>query len=187
MKILVINPGGTSTKIAVFDNQTELFKTGITHTAADLAPYKRVFDEFDYRKQLILSTLAENSFNISEFDCVVGRGGLMKAIEGGTYPVNEAMITDLRNAINGEHASNLGSVIAKSIADELGLPSFVGDPVSVDEFMPASRITGHRTLKRPAGFTPSTTRRFAAKRPRKWAVHMTTTTSLWPTWAQGSP
>ncbi len=148
MKILVINPGGTSTKIAVFENENELFKTSITHTAEDLSGFKRVFDEFDYRKQLIMNTLDNHNFNINEFGCVVGRGGLMKAIEGGTYPVNDAMISDLENAINGEHASNLGSVIAKSIADQLGVPSFVVDPVSVDEFMPESRITGLKDISK---------------------------------------
>ncbi len=142
MRILVINPGGTSTKISVFDDKKEVFKKNISHTQEDLNDYKRVFDQYEYRKKLIIDTLDENGFSLSSFDCVVGRGGLMKPIEGGTYTVNDRMIEDLRNAINGEHASNLGAVLAKNIGDEIGVPSFVVDPVSVDEFEDISRITG---------------------------------------------
>ena len=142
MKILVINPGGTSTKISVFEDKVEIFKKNISHTQEDLNPFKTVFDQYEYRKDLILDTLKDNDFIISDFGCVVGRGGLMKPIAGGTYNVNEKMIQDLRNMINGEHASNLGAVLAKNIGDEISVPSFVVDPVSVDEFHPESRITG---------------------------------------------
>ncbi len=142
MNILVINPGGTSTKISVFENENEIFKKSIKHTQEDLNNFETVFDQYKYRKDLILNTLSENGFQMSNFNCVVGRGGLMKAISGGTYKVNEKMIEDLRNAINGEHASNLGAVLAKNIAEEIKVPSFVVDPVSVDEFQEISRITG---------------------------------------------
>lgn len=148
MKTLVINPGGTSTKIALFDDENQLFKDTVKHTAEDLAMFDTVFDEFDYRKQLILDALGKNGFDIKDLTCVVGRGGLMKPIEGGTYPVNEIMIKDLENKINGEHASNLGSVIAKNIGDEIGVPSFVVDPVSVDEFLPVSRVTGLKEIEK---------------------------------------
>lgn len=142
MNILVINPGGTSTKISVFKDKQEVFKKNITHTQDDLKDFAKVFDEYKYRKELILNTLEENDFPLSSFNCVVGRGGLMKPIGGGTYEINYRMIEDLRNAINGEHASNLGAILAKNIADELNIPSFVVDPVSVDEFQKISRITG---------------------------------------------
>ena len=142
MRILVINPGGTSTKIAVFEEKKEIFKTNISHTYEDLKSFKSVFQQFEYRKDLIINTLYENEFKISEFDCIVGRGGLMKPIIGGTYIVNDKMISDLKNAINGEHPSNLGAVLAKNIGDQIGVPSFVVDPVSVDEFEDVSRITG---------------------------------------------
>lgn len=142
MRILVINPGGTSTKISVFEDKKEVFKKNISHTQADLNDYKTVFDQYEYRKDLIINTLKENNFPISSFNCVVGRGGLMKPIPGGTYTVNDRMIEDLRNAINGEHASNLGAVLAKNIGDEIHVPSFVVDPVAVDEFEEISRITG---------------------------------------------
>ncbi len=142
MNILVINPGGTSTKISVFRGREEVFKKNISHTQEDLNNYKTVFEQYEYRKNLIINTLKENNFPIETFHCVVGRGGLMKPISGGTYAVNDRMLEDLRNAINGEHASNLGSVLAKNIGDEIGVPSFVVDPVSVDEFQDISRITG---------------------------------------------
>lgn len=142
MKILVINPGGTSTKISVFEDEKEIFKKNIKHTQEDLESYKKVFDQFEYRKEIILDNLKESNFTIEKFDSIVGRGGLMKPIPGGTYAVNDRMIEDLENAINGEHASNLGAVLAKNIGDEIGAPSFVVDPVAVDEFDEISRITG---------------------------------------------
>lgn len=142
MNILVINPGGTSTKISVFKNKEEVFKKNISHTQEDLSSFKTVFDQYEYRKALIVNILKENNFPITEFDSVVGRGGLMKPISGGTYTVNDRMIEDLRNAINGEHASNLGAVLAKNIGKEINVSSFVVDPVSVDEFQAESRITG---------------------------------------------
>lgn len=142
MRILAINPGGTSTKISVFEDKKQMFKKNIKHTQADLNGYKTVFDQYKYRKDLILKILADNDYVLETFNCVVGRGGLMKAISGGTYVINDRMIEDLKNAINGEHASNLGAVLAKNIGDEIGVPSFVVDPVSVDEFEAISRITG---------------------------------------------
>ncbi|MEW9077493.1 butyrate kinase [Terrisporobacter glycolicus] len=142
MRILAINPGGTSTKISVFDDKNEILKKSIVHTRDDLKPYRKVFDEYEYRKILILDVLCKEKIELKSIDATVGRGGLMKPIEGGTYRVNDKMIDDLRNEVNGEHASNLGSVLAKNIGDEIGVPSFVVDPVSVDEFDEVSRITG---------------------------------------------
>ena len=142
MRILAINPGGTSTKISVYDDKNEILKKSIVHTREDLKNYKKIFDEYEYRKSLILNVLEEEKIELNSIDATVGRGGLMKAIEGGTYRVNDQMIDDLRNEVNGEHASNLGSVLAKNIGDEIRVPSFVVDPVSVDEFDDVSRITG---------------------------------------------
>lgn len=142
MRILAINPGGTSTKIAVYEGKKQLFKRTVNHSADDLKKYKKVFDEYEYRRKLIIDALKEEDVELSSLAAVAGRGGLLKPIEGGTYAVNDVMIDDVRNAINGEHASNLGCVLAKNIADEAKIPSFVVDPVSVDEFEPVSRITG---------------------------------------------
>ena len=152
MKILVINPGGTSTKISVFMDKEEIFKKSIVHTGEDLKVFQKVFDEYAYRKDMIVNALHEAGHDLTSFGCVVGRGGLMKPIPGGTYAVNDQMISDLRNAINGEHASNLGSVLAKNIADEIGVPSFVVDPVSVDEMNAVARITGISDLEKQSWF-----------------------------------
>jgi len=142
MRILVINPGGTSTKIAVFDNQQPILRKTIDHPDSEVIAFNKVFDEFPYRKDTILSTLNEAGISVDSLNAVAGRGGLLKPIEGGTYAVNESMIKDVKQAINGEHASNLGCVLAKEIGDSVGVPSYVVDPVSVDEFDPQSRITG---------------------------------------------
>lgn len=142
MRILTINPGGTSTKVAIYENEREVFKKTIDHTQAELQGFKTLFDQYDYRKSLILKILEEQKEPLDGLSAVAGRGGLMKAIEGGVYTVNEAMISDLKNAIQGEHASNLGAVLARQIADEAGVEAYVVDPVSVDEFMPISRLTG---------------------------------------------
>lgn len=152
MYLLVINPGGTSTKVAVYEDKKEVLKKNITHTGEDLKQFPHVFDEYEYRKNMIVDVLKEESFSLDQFDCVVGRGGLMKAIPGGTYRVNDRMVEDLKNAINGEHASNLGAVIARNIGDEIGVPSFVVDPVSVDEMIPEARITGISDLEKFSWF-----------------------------------
>ena len=152
MKILVINQGGTSTKIAVFEDEKQLFKTNITHTAEDLKPFRQVFDQFAYRKELILRAVTEQGVKLEELSAVAGRGGLMEPIPGGTYAVNDRMVEDMRSAVHGEHPSNLGSVLAKEIGDELGVPSFVVDPVSVDELMPMARVSGISDLERPSWF-----------------------------------
>jgi butyrate kinase len=150
MKLLIINPGGTSTKVSVFEDKEELFKLNLTHTAEDLKAYDTVFDEFEFRKSIVMKAIEEHGVSINDLGCVVGRGGLLKEIKGGTYPVNDIMINDVRNAIRGEHASNLGCVLAKSIGDEAGIPSFIVDPVSTDEFEPISRYTGISDLENPS-------------------------------------
>ncbi len=148
MKILVINPGGTSTKISVFEDEKEIIKDSIFHEQKDLEKFNTVFDQMEYRKSLIIKTLDRNNFDMKELDAVSGRGGLMKPIPGGTYRVNEQMVEDLRSAINGEHASNLGAALAYEIGKEQSIPSFVVDPVSVDEFDDISRITGIKEIEK---------------------------------------
>ncbi len=143
-KILTINPGSTSTKIAVFENEKELFETTLRHTAEELAPFegKKIMEQYEFRKKVILDSLKDNNFDIKELSAVVGRGGLLKPIEGGTYSVNEKMLEDLNEATMGEHASNLGAVISKDIADELGKGSYIVDPVVVDELTDIARVSG---------------------------------------------
>src|SRR5665647_423553 len=131
-KILVINPGSTSTKIGVFEDSTEIFETVLRHSSEEINKYLKIIDQYDFRKNVILDTLSEKGINLSELTAVVGRGGLLKPIEGGTYNVTPQMIEDLKTGLLGEHASNLGGILAFEIASKLNIPSFIVDPVVVD-------------------------------------------------------
>ena len=115
-KILTINPGSTSTKIAVFEDENEVFSTTLRHSAEELAPFSTVASQFQFRKNIILSELKKANLDIQSFHAIVGRGGLVKPIESGIYEVNEALIHDLEVPVMGEHASNLGGLIAQDIA-----------------------------------------------------------------------
>ncbi|WP_411679120.1 butyrate kinase [Clostridium thailandense] len=148
MKILAINPGGTSTKISVAEEGNLFLRLVVEHEDEILNSFKTVFDEYEYRMESIKNVLYENGIELKNLDAIVGRGGLLKAVQGGTYEVNNAMVEDVRNAINGEHPSNLGCVLAKTMAEPLGIPAFVVDPVSVDEFDESSRITGMKEISK---------------------------------------
>lgn len=141
-RILAINPGSTSTKIAVFDNEESVFERVMRYSNEELAPFNSVFEQYEFRKNGILQVLKENDIVIAELDAVVGRGGLLKPIQGGTYAVNDVMIEYLRISERGEHACNLGGVIAKEIADKLAIPAYIVDPVVVDEFQDIARLSG---------------------------------------------
>lgn len=148
MKQLIINPGSTSTKIAVFEDETSVFEKTLRHSNEELGVYHKVADQFEFRKQLILEALKENSIDVNSLDAVVGRGGLLKPIEGGTYAVNDKLTEDLKSNIKGEHASNLGGLISRSIAEEIKVPSYIVDPVVVDEIEEVARISGHPAFER---------------------------------------
>lgn len=141
-RVLTINPGATSTKMAVFDDEKEILKKTIEHQGPELGQYARIFDQYEYRLSLIEAALAESGIPLKSLNAVVGRGGLLKPLAGGTYAVNEAMLADVKKAERGEHASNLGAVLAYNIAKHAGAPSFIVDPVSVDELEPVARISG---------------------------------------------
>jgi len=145
-RILALNPGATSTKLAVFDDGQILHKTAVEHQGASLDRFPRAIDQLQYRLDLILTTLAAAGIGLDTLDAVVGRGGLLKPMEGGTYRVTEAMLADLATA--REHASNLGGLLAERIARPLGIPAFIVDPVSVDEMEPEARISGLPELPR---------------------------------------
>jgi len=152
MKLLIINPGSTSTKIGVFENEVSVFETTLRHSMEELSNFKKMTDQYDFRMGIIVKALAEANINIEELSAIVGRGGLVKPLSGGTYHVNEAMINDLKIGVQGQHASNLGGIIANAIGQKIGKPSFIVDPVVVDEFMDISRISGHPALKRRSIF-----------------------------------
>lgn len=152
LRILAINPGSTSTKIAVYDNENEVFETTLRHSTEEISKYETIFDQYDFRKDVILNALDENSINLSKLDAVVGRGGLLKPIAGGTYLVDEKMLEDLKVGVLGEHASNLGGVLAYEIATNLNIPSYIVDPVVVDEMDDVARISGMPELERKSIF-----------------------------------
>lgn len=151
MKILAINPGSTSTKIAVYQNEDRLYVKSFSHTPEDLAPFHSIIDQYEFRKNLIVDELKkENMF--FEFNAIVGRGGLLKPISSGVYEVNEKMKEDLRNATM-QHACNLGGLLAEEIASLIpGCKSYIADPVVVDELDDVSRITGSPLIPRLSVF-----------------------------------
>lgn len=142
IKSLIINPGSTSTKIGVFEDETLLFEETLRHPTEEIQKYASIVDQKDFRKDIILSLLKEKDFDIHSLQVVVGRGGLLKPIVSGTYAVSEELLHDLQIGKQGEHASNLGGILAKEIADSIGVPAYIVDPVVVDELMPAARYTG---------------------------------------------
>ena len=152
MKVLVLNPGATSTKIAVFDEERELFKETIPHKPDELEGFVRVIDQREYRKNLILERLQKAGFDLSDVDAVCGRGGLLKHIPSGTYAVTEAVLRDCEHPPYGEHASNLGALLAKELGDAAGHPSYFVDPVSVDELQDVARLTGYQGMERQSFF-----------------------------------
>lgn len=151
-RILAINPGSTSTKIALYDNEKEVFETTLRHPSEVIDQFEKIFDQYDFRKNVILETLNEQGINLTKLSAVVGRGGLLKPIEGGTYQVDENMLKDLKVGVLGEHASNLGGIIAYEIATQLNIPSFIVDPVVVDELQPVARISGMPEIERKSIF-----------------------------------
>ena len=152
IKSLIINPGSTSTKIGVFEDETLLFEETLRHSTEELAPFETVVAQKDFRKKVITDLLTSKNFDIKSLNVVVGRGGLLKPIPGGTYPVTDALIKDLEKCKRGEHASNLGGLLAKEIADEIGVPSYIVDPVVVDELADIARLSGHPELPRTSIF-----------------------------------
>jgi len=151
MKILAINPGSTSTKIAVYVNENPVLVHTIRHSVEELAPFARVIDQYEFRKQLVLHELEANNIPL-EFDAVIGRGGLVKPIPGGVYEVNDALKHDLMHAVRS-HASNLGGLIAAELAIMLpGCRAFIADPVVVDELDDIARISGSPLLPRVSIF-----------------------------------
>lgn len=151
-KILSINPGSTSTKIAVFANDQLIFERVLRHSSEEIAQFKTISDQFSFRKEVILDSVKEADVELSALSAIVGRGGLLKSIPGGTYSVNESMLEDLRVGINGQHASNLGGILAYEIATELNIPSYIVDPVVVDELNDIARVSGMPEIERKSIF-----------------------------------
>lgn len=146
--VLAINPGSTSTKVAIFKDKENLLQKNLSHAPEELEKFKKITDQFEYRKNIIVDWLKGEGYETSTLKAVVGRGGLLKPMPSGTYKVTDTMIEDLKIGVQGEHASNLGGIIAKSIADIEGIDSFIVDPVAVDEFEDIARISGMPEIPR---------------------------------------
>lgn len=152
MNVLVINPGATSTKVAVYCEDQELFRETVEHEPAELGAFKHIVEQKDFRRKSILDVLKRHDVAVSGMDAVCGRGGLLRHIPSGTYRVTEQVLADVVNPPYGEHASNLGVVLAKEIADMAGLPAFFVDPVSVDELQDIARVSGFCGMERESFF-----------------------------------
>lgn len=149
-RVLAINPGSTSTKFAVYVSEHPQFVKNIRHSDAEMEPFRgrRILDQQQFRSSQIVATLSDAGHNVRELDAVAGRGGLLPPVESGAYVVNEEMLEELREARRGEHASNLGAVLAYSIAQKAGVQAYIVDPVSVDEWPEYARLSGSTLLQR---------------------------------------
>ena len=154
-RVLTINPGSTSTKVAVYEDEHPIFVETIPHSAEEIAAFPRIADQYAFRRDAMLSLLDEQGGSVGDLrpslgslDAVVGRGGVLRPIPSGAYRVNEKMLDELRHPQEREHASNLGAIIADEIARRAGIPAFIVDPVCVDEFDEIARISGLPEIER---------------------------------------
>ncbi len=147
-KVLAINPGSTSTKVSIFEGEQELYSKSLSHSTEEIDKFEKIVDQFDYRKDVILDWLKEIGVSTGELRAVIGRGGLLRSMPSGIYSVTDAMIEDLKIGVQGQHASNLGGILAKTIGDMEGIGSYIVDPVAVDEFMEIAKLSGHPLIPR---------------------------------------
>ncbi|WP_139905816.1 butyrate kinase [Clostridium thermarum] len=171
-KLLIINPGSTSTKIGVYEDEKAILVETLRHETEEIEKYNSIADQFEFRKEVILKVLKEKNFDITTLNAVVGRGGLLKPIPGGTYAVNDRMLEDIRAEIRGQHASNLGALIANEIAAELNIPAYIVDPVVVDELDDIARISGMPEIERTSIFhalnQKAVAKRYAKEKGKKY-------------------
>ena len=151
-KLLIINPGSTSTKIGVYSGEKEVLVETLRHSSDEIAKYDTIFDQKSFRKEVIMNILKENNIDVNSLDAIVGRGGMLRPIPGGTYEVTDNLLEDLKVGVSGQHASNLGGILANEIAKEVGIRSFIVDPVVVDELQDIARISGIPELPRRSIF-----------------------------------
>ena len=147
-RLLILNPGSTSTKLAVFEDETPLFTLSLTHSPEELAPFDHVADQYEFRKELVVKALTDNGVEMSSLTGIVSRGGLLAPIEAGAYEINDDMVWQLKNKPRNEHASNVGAMIARALSVEYNIPAFIYDGVTVEELLPINKITGVPFLHR---------------------------------------
>lgn len=162
-KILAINPGSTSTKIALYSGESMVFTKTIDHSPEELNKFNSIADQFDYRKNIILEVLKKGGCELTELSAVVGRGGILPPVESGAYRINKDMVDRLKNNPVAEHASNLGALIANAIAETLEIPGFIYDSVSVDQLEPVARVSGMAGIERSSTFHALNSRAMAIK------------------------
>ena len=172
IKSLIINPGSTSTKIGIFEDEELKMDETLRHSTEEIAKYDSIIDQKDFRKNIILDFLKEKNIDVNTFNVIVGRGGLLKPIEGGTYEVTDAVIKDLEIGVQGQHASNLGGILAREIADQIGVKAYIVDPVVVDELSDVARVSGMPDVQRTSIFHPlnqkAVARRYAKSVGKKY-------------------
>jgi len=151
-RLLIINPGSTSTKIAVYEDEECVFQESVRHSAAELSAFETVALQYDFRKLAVEKALRDAGTDLSGLDAIIARGGMMKSIPSGIYEVNDAMYFDLSIGYQGQHASNLGGLIARKMADSLGIKAYIADPVVVDEMEEIAKVTGVPELRRSSLF-----------------------------------
>ncbi|OON85153.1 butyrate kinase [Oribacterium sp. C9] len=149
-KILVINPGSTSTKIAVYQAEEQQWTESISHSLEDLKAYATIYDQLEMRKDLIMACLVKHGDKIDSFGAVVGRGGALPPVKTGAYEVNEKMVDTLHYHPVDQHASNLGAGIAFSIAESIGVKAYIYDAITVDEMTEVNKVTGLKGIRIPA-------------------------------------
>ena len=151
-RILVINPGSTSTKIGVYEDETLLFDKTLRHSAEEIDKFDSIPAQKDWRRKLVMQALDDQGFDVTTLSAVSGRGGLLAPIRGGTYAVSDRLVRDCTMGVQGQHASNLGGLLAREIGDQLGIPSYIVDPVVVDELSDVARYAGHPLFHRTSIF-----------------------------------
>lgn len=151
--LLVINPGSTSTKVALFNNDKLIQEQVLKHDADQLRHFHSIIDQKDFRKQMVIDFLEEHRYKLEHIDVFVGRGGMLKTLKNsGTYLVTKQMVEDLTVGTRGFHASNLGAIIAYELAENLNRPSYIVNPVSIDEMEDVARISGFNGIERTSIF-----------------------------------
>ena len=171
-RILVINPGSTSTKIGVYEDETLLFDKTLRHSAEEIDKFDSIPAQKDWRRKLVMQALDDQGFDVTTLSAVSGRGGLLAPIRGGTYAVSDRLVRDCTVGVQGQHASNLGGLLAREIGDQLGIPSYIVDPVVVDELADVARYAGHPLFHRTSIFhalnQKAVAKRYAKEHGRKY-------------------
>lgn len=146
--VLVINPGSTSTKLAVFRSGTAAFSRTVSHSAEECAAFLHILDQAPFRLRTVLDALQDGGYSMEQFAGIIGIGGLLKSVDSGVYTVNDAMLDDLRSRKYGEHAANLGAILAHELSTRYQIPGYIADPITVDEMQDIARVSGHPLLPR---------------------------------------